>query len=134
MGLGQTVHELNLGKLDCHPRYATKIRFMFKQMFWVACALLVLLGLPPTGDWADPYSDFWSKAQLSLIYGAATALGTLAYPLRSGMVIVVLSLVAMTVEMLQLLAPWLTADLTDILAAFTGITVTRVLLAVFLRR
>lgn len=118
----------------CHLPSADYNGAMFRHLFWGSCLLLFLLGLPPTGDWLDGQSGLWNKMQLSVIYGALTALGTLAYPRRSGMVITVLCLIAMVTELLQSVLPWLRADLYDTLAAFTGVTVTRVFWAVAFKR
>ncbi len=97
---------------------------------------MVLFGLPPTGDWMDTYqySETWNKAQTSFVYAALTAMGTMAYPKRSGLVLTVLCILPMVVELLQALAPWLKSDMFDILAAFTGIILMRLYWVVAFKR
>lgn len=109
---------------------------MLGKIFWCACALMLIFVLPPTGGWLEEYQTgyVWGKAQISMIYASLTAFGTIAYPRRSWMVVIVLCLLAMITELLQALAPWLRSDLYDILAAFTGITVMRVFWVVAFKR
>jgi hypothetical protein len=109
---------------------------MLGKIFWCACALMLIFILPPTGGWMDDLQGgyVWEKAQISMIYASLTAFGTIAYPYRSWMVVVALCLLAMVTELIQSLAPWLRSDLYDILAAFTGITLMRVIWVVAFKR
>jgi VanZ family protein len=89
--------------------------------FWLACATVAVLSLLPTAYLTAGVFDWWDKAQHALAFAALSLLGLLAYPARSGRVIVGLLAFAAGIELAQAATGWRIGELPDLLADAVGL-------------
>lgn len=108
--------------------------FFLQQMFWCACCVTLLLNMPPLSSGEVNLSDYWSKVYYSLAFAGLTINGLIAYRYSSKHLVYGLVALAVLIELIQWTMPWQQADMLDLIAGLVGITVVRMLWAVFFRR
>jgi glycopeptide antibiotics resistance protein len=93
-----------------------------KLMFWVLIFLISVLVILPVNELNLKFY-FWDKLQHALAFMCLIVVGHLAYPHPSNHLGINLFMYGIGIELVQLVAPWRSFDLMDIIANSVGLII-----------
>jgi VanZ family protein len=97
------------------------MNYVFRFLFWGACAALIVLALIPGAYLPPDVFNWWDKAQHALAFLALGGLGLLAYPKTARLVLMGLLVYGAAIELAQAATGWRYGDVQDWFADAVGV-------------